>query len=152
YGGNDYGSNEGDDGFYGQGTMDYQGYGPRSMDYGYRQGGMGPNSGLGGTGPYPGYGGQYGAGHEQGMTEAGHASGYGPYSTDWAQTGRMAGFGHHEDADYHHWRSQQMGKFDKDYADYRNERRKKFNEDFEKWRASRESGNESSAGSSTQSA
>lgn len=44
---------------------------------------------------------------------------------------------HHEDHDYHHWRSQQVAKFDKDYEDWRNERRKKFSDEFDSWRGSR---------------
>jgi hypothetical protein len=62
---------------------------------------------------------------------------YGPYSTDWAQSGRMGGPMTHHDEDYHHWRSQQIGKLDKDYEAWRNERRQKFSDEFEKWRSAR---------------
>ena len=42
-------------------------------------------------------------------------------------------------SDYHHWRGQQIKKFDQDYDEWRNERRKKFSEDFDKWRSNRSS-------------
>jgi hypothetical protein len=86
--------------------------------------------------------GRFGQGGMTGFSGYGTGSGmqrdFGPYAADWAETGRMAGgpMSHH-DEDYHHWRSQQIGKLDKDYQDWRNERRKKFSDEFEKWRSSR---------------
>lgn len=43
------------------------------------------------------------------------------------------------DADYLHWRAEQMEKLDAEYDEWCDERRRKFAEDFDKWRSARRS-------------
>lgn len=79
-------------------------------------------------------GGQSGTGeYEDYRGAGGEGSGY-----RYGQGGRV-GRGEDDEgqSDYHHWRGEQMKKFDADYDEWRQERRKKFSEDFDKWRGQR---------------
>lgn len=72
-----------------------------------------------------------------GIGEAGDFRGFGGESPTGYQYG-LGGQGMPEEddeglSDYHHWRDEQMKKFDSDYDEWRKERRRKFAEDFDKW-------------------
>lgn len=45
---------------------------------------------------------------------------------------------HARDADYHHWRKQQIASLDRDYDEYRQENRSKFHNEFGSWRQERQ--------------
>ena len=126
-----------DEGFGGE---DYRGMtrGGGYPDYGARDAGWG--------GSYPGYG-EHGPGFgsrerrgERSYGYGGQGEGHGVRHEGGQQSWDRAeeqNLRHHHDDDYHHWRNEQLRKFDQDYEEWRNERRKKFSEDFDKWRSAR---------------
>lgn len=92
------------------------------------QGRFADDGGQSGGGQY--YGNESSYDRDDGMTRG---AGYGQGNS---RAGENTGGGHSQhDADYLHWRNEQMGKLDEDYQGWQSERRKKFSEDFDKWRS-----------------
>jgi hypothetical protein len=106
------------------------------QDYGGSEGGFGyPSEGQRSQGRW---GGRSGTGEYEDYRRDSGGSGY-----RYDQGGGYSQSGRNDDdegqSDYHHWRGEQIKKFDQDYDEWRSERRKKFSEDFDKWRSSRSS-------------
>lgn len=81
-----------------------------------------------------GQGGDYG--RDQDYGRAWRATSHAPGAQIWEGSGPGMNRRDYE-ADYLHWREEQMSKFDRDYDEWRSERRQKFSSDFDTWRRNR---------------